>query len=369
MLMFTFSTIRKCLLGLGAAGLAALAIRCTNPLDRLTRERDQHDANRKELTASYSQEIDLIGAKYGIKSDGIGFMVAEAEGRLQVKMTPAEAAKVTNPQDRARIEYLLGQIAQERQLDLAKIKREHDQMADNSAIDLASGVFTVVEQGAEPQGGFDGLMKHLQTNLQYPEAARQNGIEGKVYVEFIIEKDGVPSSLRVLKGVGHGCDQEALRVVQAMPKWTPGQHQGQLVRQRIVLPLAFRLGGPETASQVGQSSPAAKAQTDQNEVFTVVEKSARPVGGIESVLKHLQANLKYPQAARNAKVQGKVFVEFIVQPDGTLSNFMVRKGIGQGCDEEALRVMASLPKWEPGQHQGQVVKQRMVLPVAFQLGQ
>jgi protein TonB len=362
--MFNSAAFRNCLLG--AAGLAALAIGCTNPLDRLTRERDQNDANRKELVTNYAKEIDLIGGKYGIKSEGIGFMVLEAEGHREVKMIPAEAAKVTYANDRARIEYLLGQIAQEQRFDLAKIKQQQDQLAAASAGDPADEVFTVVQQGAEPQGGFEGFYEYVKANLRYPEAARQNATEGKVYVEFIVEKDGSASSFKVLKGVGHGCDEEATRVVRGMPKWTPGQQNGHVIRQRIVMPISFQLNGPEAPDK---AKLVAQAKPDQNGVFTIVEQSATPVGGFESVIKHLQTNLKYPQAARDAKTEGKVYIEFIVQTDGTLSEFKMLKGIGHGCDEEALRVMASLPKWEPGRHQGQVVKQRIVMPVAFKLGQ
>lgn len=109
------------------------------------------------------------------------------------------------------------------------------------------------------------------------------------------------------------------------------------------------------------------ASTTGGEVFTVVEESAQPVGGFPALSEMIGKNLVYPEQALKQGVQGKVFVEFIVNEDGSLSNFAVLKGIGSGCDEAAMAVIRQSPNWIPGKQKGKVVKQRMVLPVNFSM--
>jgi TonB family protein len=108
--------------------------------------------------------------------------------------------------------------------------------------------------------------------------------------------------------------------------------------------------------------------TDSREIFTVVEETAEPLEGIHKFYEHLAMQIKYPLEARQQKITGRVFVEFVVLQDGNLADFKVVKGIGGGCDEEALRVIASAPmKWKPGKQRGVAVNQRMVLPITFAL--
>ena len=101
--------------------------------------------------------------------------------------------------------------------------------------------FDVVEQMPEFPGGMPELMKFLQENVKYPEEAMKNGIQGRVVVQFIVEKDGSISEAKVIKKVNELLDAEALRVIGEMPKWTPGKQKGQEVRVKFVLPVTFRL--------------------------------------------------------------------------------------------------------------------------------
>lgn len=105
-----------------------------------------------------------------------------------------------------------------------------------------------------------------------------------------------------------------------------------------------------------------------DEVFDVVEESPSPVGGIEGWIDYLVKNLEYPKEARQAGVEGMVLVSFIVNTDGSLSDAFVEKGIGSGCDEEALRVINQAPKWNPGKQGDKEVRVRMRLPINFKLG-
>ena len=103
-------------------------------------------------------------------------------------------------------------------------------------------IFTIVEESAAPRGGMGAFYKYVQDKMKYPPQARRMGIDGKVFVEFVVNKDGSISDVRAVKGIGAGCDEEAVRVVQSAPSWTPGKQRGKPVKQRMVLPITFKLG-------------------------------------------------------------------------------------------------------------------------------
>ena len=102
-------------------------------------------------------------------------------------------------------------------------------------------IYNVVEKDPEFPGGIEALYKYLAENIKYPEQAKTEGVQGKVYVSFVIEADGSVTNANVIRSIGGGCDEEALRVVQAMPKWTPGMQHGQPVRVQFNLPVIFKL--------------------------------------------------------------------------------------------------------------------------------
>ncbi len=103
-------------------------------------------------------------------------------------------------------------------------------------------IFLVVEEQPSPIGGMPAFYGCVKNNLRYPVQATRMGIEGKVYVDFIVEKDGTLTNVGILKGVGGGCDEEAARVVRECPvKWKPGKQRGKPVRVRFRLPITFRL--------------------------------------------------------------------------------------------------------------------------------
>lgn len=102
-------------------------------------------------------------------------------------------------------------------------------------------VYNVVEVDPEFPGGIEALYKYLAENITYPQQAKDSGIQGRVIVTFVVEKDGSITGAEVLRGIGGGCDEEALRVVNAMPKWTPGKQLGEPVRVQFNLPVVFKL--------------------------------------------------------------------------------------------------------------------------------
>jgi protein TonB len=105
----------------------------------------------------------------------------------------------------------------------------------------AEQIFDVVETMPTPPGGMEGWNKYLSANLKYPTQARRMGIEGTVYVVFVVNTDGSIQDVEILRGIGGGCDEEAMRVVQAAPKWEPGKQRGKPVRVKMRLPIRFKL--------------------------------------------------------------------------------------------------------------------------------
>jgi TonB family protein len=108
---------------------------------------------------------------------------------------------------------------------------------------LPDNAYTIVETMPQFPGGDEARNKFLATNLDYPSRAAQNGIQGTVYVQFIVATNGAITNVRVLRGIGGGCDEAAIRVVEMMPKWVPGKQNGKPVRVKFNMPLYFRLGG------------------------------------------------------------------------------------------------------------------------------
>jgi protein TonB len=102
-------------------------------------------------------------------------------------------------------------------------------------------IFLVVEQAPEFEGGLAAMYKFIQKNMNYPAKARRMGIEGSVFVGFVVERDGTIADVQIIKGIDVDCDKEAVRVVSKMPPWKPGKQSGRPVRVRFVLPIKFRL--------------------------------------------------------------------------------------------------------------------------------
>ncbi|MBZ0242672.1 MAG: TonB family protein [Bacteroidales bacterium] len=102
-------------------------------------------------------------------------------------------------------------------------------------------IFTVVESMPEFPGGPGKMMEYIAKNIKYPAMARESGIQGRVFVNFVVEPDGSVSNVKILRGIGGGCDEEAVRVVEDMPKWTPGRQRGKAVRVSFNLPVRFTL--------------------------------------------------------------------------------------------------------------------------------
>ena len=107
--------------------------------------------------------------------------------------------------------------------------------------EVAETIHQIVEEMPSPAGGLSAFYKYLNNNLKYPASARRMGIEGRVFMVFVVEKDGSLTDITVLKGIGAGCDEESQRVLENAPKWNPGKQRGNPVRVRFNFPIVFKL--------------------------------------------------------------------------------------------------------------------------------
>ncbi len=130
------------------------------------------------------------------------------------------------------IEITEEMVVEEMEIEFTEIEEE-----------IADEIFAIVEQNPKPIGGYEAFYAYIFKNIKYPRIALASSVEGKVFVQFVVNKNGELTDFEVVKGVGFGCDEEAVRVLQSAPNWIPGKQRGKPVKVRIVIPIKFILGG------------------------------------------------------------------------------------------------------------------------------
>ena len=226
-------------------------------------------------------------------------------------------------------------------------------------------VFMVVEEMPEFPGGMGECMKWLSQNIKYPADAKEKGVQGRVIVQFVVEKDGTIVNAKVVRGVDPDLDAEALRVVNQSPKWKPGKQKGEAVRVKYTLPIMFKLDNDSSDSKAAEAPREAKV--DENGVHQVCEEMPEFPGGMAECMKWLGKNINYPEDCKKEGVQGRVIVQFVVDKDGSIKDPTIARGVHPSLDKEALRVLSSMPNWKPGKQKGEAVKVRYTIPVMFKL--
>ncbi|MBE0661458.1 MAG: energy transducer TonB [Bacteroidales bacterium] len=122
-----------------------------------------------------------------------------------------------------------------------EVPSEQIEVEQQTPTDISEEIFIVVEEPPSFNGGDEARIKYISENIKYPEEARAKGIQGTVFVTFVVEADGSVSDVKILRGIGGGCDEEAVRVIESMPKWIPGKQRGQAVRVQFNMPIRFVL--------------------------------------------------------------------------------------------------------------------------------
>jgi protein TonB len=141
------------------------------------------------------------------------------------------------------------------------------------------------------------------------------------------------------------------------------------IEDEIQINLDIEMTEETVIDEVIETSVEEIEEEEAEEIFVIVEDAPAPDGGFAEFYAYVNANITYPRQALSMHIEGKVFVEFVVDKNGVLTNAKIIRGIGGGCDEEAIRIINNAPAWNPGKQRGKPVKVRMVLPITFTLAQ
>lgn len=208
-------------------------------------------ANTGYSTQEVEDQVTKLGLEYNLLTNYTSFVAIDSEVRNQGGN--AVTVKQPLPLPEGVSNYAVGGVAvsggcsreSKTMKFTAPVIRPDEQDIDQdvaTAEEQSIEPFLVVEQMPEFPGGDTALYNYLLKNIHYPDSAKIKGIQGTVYVRFIVEADGTVTNVTLLRGIGGGCDEEAIRVVQAMPKWKAGKQNGQAVAVYFTLPIKFVLG-------------------------------------------------------------------------------------------------------------------------------
>ena len=219
------------------------------------------------------------------------------------------------------------------------------------------------------RGGERALLKFLQENVVYPPEAVKDSIQGKVIVQFIVDKSGNVGEVKVVRPVHELLDQEAVRVVKILPKFYPGHENGRPVSVLYTLPVTVKLQDDNPVTDVEIGSPSLQRDTAIDDEVCIEEPDVLPEfpGGLEGLMNYLSSHIKYPKLAAKNKVQGRVVVRFIVDKTGKVTKVEVLESVDFDLAEEAVRVVKSLPNFTPGLVNDEPVNVWFTLPVNFKL--
>lgn len=217
--------------------------------------------------------------------------------------------------------------------------------------------FLVVEDMPKFQGGdLNAFRRWAMTQVKYPKKAHDAGIQGRVILSFIVEKDGTVGDVEVVSKTGPLLNAEAVRVVSSSPRWEPGMQREQAVRVKFNVPIDFKL----------KDSPGKASAHPEDEVFYVVEDMPKFRGGdFDAFRRWVASSIRYPEEAMNKNAAGQVVVSFVVEEDGSVGDVKVVGSVNPLLDAEAVRVVSSSPRWEPGRQRDMPVRVKFNLPVNF----
>ncbi len=219
--------------------------------------------------------------------------------------------------------------------------------------------YVTVDQMPEYPGGSLALQKYIAESVKYPQDAKQKGISGRVFVTFVVNKEGEVDQARVVRGVDPSLDAEALRVMNSIPKWTPGYEKGKAVNVTYTVPINFSLKDDKKKDEVSVDGRVNSSQMDGI--------APQFPGGDLELQKFIARTIKYPVEAQEKGETGRVFVTFIINKLGAVENVCTAKSVSPSLDAEAIRVIKTLPNWIPGSKDGKSVNVTYTLPINFDL--
>ena len=230
-------------------------------------------------------------------------------------------------------------------------------------------VFPGCEDAEDKRACFqEKIQRHIQKNFRYPEAAEQQGIEGKVSAIFRIDLEGNIVDIN-MKGPHDLLENETGRILAKLPQMQPGKHEGKAVKVPFSIPIVFKLQGEEKKSNSEENSSDSYpfATIDEIPVFPGCENAIDPKECFaEKLVEHIRKNFRYPKAAQEQGIQGRVSVVFTIDVNGNVSSIK-KRGPHELLENEAVRIIERLPKMQPGKHEGKVMNVPYAIPITFRL--
>lgn len=352
--------------------------------------------------SSISKEITRLGLKYGLMTKYTSFIaideeVVEKDGKPVTVKQPlplpegvsndavggGREGMVTYTGNARRLSSSSDETAASLNLSLNSVTSVNEE-----AEEIEEEIFTVVETQPQFPGGEDSLYNFIYSNLRYPQSAMRYKLEGRVFLTFVVEKDGSITNVKIKRDIGGGCGHEAKRVVEMMPKWIPGKQNGKPVKVQFNLPIIFKLKDEDKAKHTDETSLLKNDSTSSDTIVKVifdlesdeeteiilsidpVETPPQFPGGEDSLYSFIYSNLRYPQEAIDNGIEGRVYITFVVEKDGSITGIKILRDIGYGCGEEAVRVLKMMPKWIPGKdHLGNIHRTQYNMPINFEFKQ
>lgn len=245
-----------------------------------------------------------------------------------------------------------------------------DSMVVTSLPIVESRIFQIVEQMPEFPGGEEAMMKFIQHNIIYPDLERENDIQGRVVVGFIVNEDGSLSDFSIKKSVSKGIDKESLRVVRLLPKFKPGKQQGKPVKVQYLLPIMFKLSTNISAPAIADTKPhplpmpPAPKGTSKEEYEKEFSMPEFP-GGDEALTAYINSHNKFLKAKSSGK---DVYVVIMASIDskGKIVNTSIQHRLpNDKFNAEATRIVSKLPKFKPAVKSGKPSMWYYIIPVMF----
>ena len=205
-------------------------------------------------------------------------------------------------------------------------------------------------------GGNRAIVAAIQSRTKYPASALRQGIEGRVWVEFIVGKNGAVRNARISKGIGGGCDEAVLEAVRNLPRFIPGTQSGKPVAVSFTVPITFRMEG-STGSLLDTL----------RRVYPLVNQMPHLPGSESStaISRAIQEALLMPAEVANDSTTHKVFVSFVVGPSGVIRDIKVVRGLSANCNAAALAAVRRLPRFVGGKLNGLPASVSLTVPVLF----
>lgn len=225
-------------------------------------------------------------------------------------------------------------------------------------------------------GGDNALKNYLDTAIHYSSKARELQLEGNVLVKVIIDTDGSIKLPKIMKGLHPLLDAEALRVIKSMPRWIPGKQNGSKVPMSKTIEIGFKSINTSNESITAQKSvnlyeepvPVEEETSKENILFFAeVMPTYKGKESVKAIKEFAEKNMKYPEKAIQDKIEGKVYLQFTVDKKGKVKDIVVIRGVDSLLNQEAIRLIQSMKKWEPGKQNNETVEVRITGLINFKL--